>query len=144
MSIIFTNSDKNKTCDAYMLKHNFGDKIDLRREACCIIIPWYLLCMGGYKKVTHKQWIKDIRKNREWRLLSAWWILCYIRYSRLFQKHHQKALVKIYVNKTQSRVTFKIKSGYYLKLLTPKIMKLLGSIKKNKIIKIKTVRMYRD
>ena len=30
-------------------------------------------------------------------------------------------------NKTQNRITFKIKNGYYLELLTPETMKLLGS-----------------
>ena len=39
--------------------------------------------------------------------------------------------VRIYVNKIkiESRITFKIKAGYYLKLLTPETMKLLGSTK---------------
>ena len=35
--------------------------------------------------------------------------------------------IKISVNKTENRVTFKIKNGYYLELLTPETMKLLGS-----------------
>ena len=35
--------------------------------------------------------------------------------------------MKIYVNKIENRVTFKIKKGYYLELLTPETMKLLGS-----------------
>ena len=34
----------------------------------------------------------------------------------------------------ENRITFKIRTGYYLKLLTPKTMKLLGSTK-NKITK---------
>ena len=33
----------------------------------------------------------------------------------------------IYVNKIGNRITFKIKTGYYLQLLTPGTMKLLGS-----------------
>ena len=33
----------------------------------------------------------------------------------------------IYVSKIENRITFKIKTGYYLKLLTPETMKLLGS-----------------
>ena len=33
----------------------------------------------------------------------------------------------MYVNRIENRITFKIKSGYYLGLLTPKTMKLLGS-----------------
>ena len=36
---------------------------------------------------------------------------------------------------------FKIKTGYYLELLTPETMKLLGSTK-SKITKKKTVKMY--
>ena len=43
-------------------------------------------------------------------------------------------LTRIYVNKIENRITFKIKAGYYLKLLTPEMMKLLGSTK-NKITK---------
>ena len=35
----------------------------------------------------------------------------------------------IYVNKLESRITFKIKTGYYLELLTPETMKLLGNTK---------------
>ena len=34
-----------------------------------------------------------------------------------------------YVNKIEDRITFKTKAGYYLQLLTPKTMKLLGSTK---------------
>ena len=33
----------------------------------------------------------------------------------------------MYVNRIEYRITFKIKSGYYLELLTPETMKLLGS-----------------
>ena len=35
--------------------------------------------------------------------------------------------VRIYVNKIKNRITFKIKIGYYLELLTPETLKLLGS-----------------
>ena len=35
--------------------------------------------------------------------------------------------IRIQVNKIESIITFRIKKGYYLELLTPKIMKLLGS-----------------
>ena len=36
-------------------------------------------------------------------------------------------LIRIYVNKIENRITFKIKSGYYLALLTPETMELLGT-----------------
>ena len=35
--------------------------------------------------------------------------------------------IKIYVNKIENRVTFRVKNGYYLELLTSETMKLLGS-----------------
>ena len=44
--------------------------------------------------------------------------------------------VKIYMNKIENRITFRIKNEYSLELLTPETMKLLGSTK-NKITKDK-------
>ena len=35
--------------------------------------------------------------------------------------------IRINVNKIESRITVKIRRGYYLELLTPEVMKLLGS-----------------
>ena len=49
--------------------------------------------------------------------------------------------VRIYVNKTESRITFKMKTGYYLKLLMSESMKLVGS-SKSKLTKIKMWRLY--
>ena len=57
----------------------------------------------------------------------------------ILKKHSENVdnpSIRIYVNKIENRITFKIKSGYYLELLTPETMKLLGSteskITKNK------------
>ena len=49
---------------------------------------------------------------------------------------YSKASIQIYVNKIENRLTFKIKNGYSLELLTPETMQLLGSTK-NKITKDK-------
>ena len=57
----------------------------------------------------------------------------------ILKKHGEntdKPSVQIYVNKIENRVTFKIKNGYSLELLTSETMKLLGSTK-NKITKDK-------
>ena len=46
------------------------------------------------------------------------------------KKHNEKVdnpSIRIYVNKIENRITFKIKKGYYLERLTPETMKLLGS-----------------
>ena len=55
----------------------------------------------------------------------------------ILKKHGEKTdnlSIKLYVDKIEIRITFKIKTGYYLKRLTPKTMKLLES-SKNKITK---------
>ena len=51
-------------------------------------------------------------------------------------EHTDKPLVQIYVNKIENMVTFKIKNGYILEILTPETMKLLGSTE-NEITKDK-------
>ena len=43
--------------------------------------------------------------------------------------------IRIYVNEIENRITFKIKTEYYLEFLAPETMKLLGSTK-SKITKI--------
>ena len=58
-------------------------------------------------------------------------------YCEYILKHNEKIdnpSIRIYVNKTENRITFKIKTGYYLEHLTPETMKLLGSTE-NKITK---------
>ena len=47
----------------------------------------------------------------------------------------------MYINRLENRITFKIKNGYYLELLTPETMKLLEALKV-KQLKMKTVKMY--
>ena len=52
----------------------------------------------------------------------------YFKY--ILKKHGENVdnpSIIIYINKIENRITFKIKTGYYLELLTPKTMKLLGS-----------------
>ena len=39
--------------------------------------------------------------------------------------------MRIYINKIENRTAFKIKTGYYLKILTPETMKLLKNTKSN-------------
>ena len=57
----------------------------------------------------------------------------------ILKKHGEntdKSSIQIYVNKMKNRITFKIKKGYSLELLTKETMKSLGSTK-NKITKDK-------
>ena len=63
-----------------------------------------------------------------WRIWITWWIIFYIRYSRLFRiyikKHREKNVdssIRININKVENRITFEIKT---------ETMKLLESTKK--------------
>ena len=50
----------------------------------------------------------------------------------IFKKHEtvtDNPSIMIYVNKIENIITFKIKTGYYLELLTPETIKLPGSTK---------------
>ena len=77
----------------------------------------------------------------ESKLSITWWIIFYIRYPRLFfkyiKKHREKTVnpsIQTYINKAENRITFEIKTGYYLEIWTPEATKLVGSTK-NKITK---------
>ena len=52
----------------------------------------------------------------------------------LFKKHVENidnSSIRIYINKIENRITFRIKTGYYLELLTPATMELLESTDKD-------------
>ena len=89
--------------------------------------------------------IKKSYENNKFEISAATWIEefelpdgCYspIRYSRLLWIHlenHETVTgnpsIKIYVNKIENTIMFKIKTWYYLELLMSETMKLLGSTK---------------
>ena len=77
----------------------------------------------------------------EFELPDGSYSLSYIQdyFEYTLKKHDEdidKPSIQIYVNKIKNRITFKIKNGYSLELLTSETMQLLGSTK-NKIIKDK-------
>ena len=59
--------------------------------------------------------------------------LNYLMNHILYLKKHETVTdnpsIIIYVNKIENRITFEIKTGYYLELLTPEAIKLLGRTK---------------
>ena len=74
-------------------------------------------------------------------MITQWVIFCIRLFEYTLKKHNEKTdnpSIKICANKIENRITFKIKTGYYLELLTPETMKLLGSTE-NKITKDKNL-----
>ena len=87
--------------------------------------------------------MSDLTWNDKFELLDGSYSISVIQdyFKHILRKHRKKIdnpSARIYVNKIENIMSFKIKTGYYLELLTPGTMKLLGSTK-NKINKDKMV-----
>ena len=139
------NSKNSKTSKLHVLILKFTDKLDLRRGKNRIALS-NLSIYYTWKNM------KSSYINNEFKISAPTWndkfelpdgsysvsdIQDYFEY--ILKKHGEnidKPSVQIYVNKIENRVTFKIKNGYSLELLTPETMKLLGSTE-NKITKDK-------
>ena len=145
MDTIFMNSENSGTSEYHVLTLKLTDKLDLRRGQKTVALSNVSICY------TWKN-IKSSYNNNKFKISAPTWsekfelpdgsysisdIQDYFEY--ILKKHSESVdnpSIRIYVNKIENRITFKIKSGYYLELLTPETMKLLGSteskITKNK------------
>ena len=70
----------------------------------------------------------------EWRTWTNWSIFGIIQhyFEYIFEKHEtvtDNPSIRIYINKIENRITFKIKTEYYPELLTLETMKILRSTK---------------
>ena len=150
MDTTFINSENSRTPMPHILTLKLANKLDLRfGEKVIVLLNLSIYC-------TWKN-IKSTYNNNKFEIFSPTWndefklpdgsysvpdIQDYFQY--MLKKHGEdidKASVQIYVNKIENRITFKIKNGYSLELLTPEAMKVLGSTK-NKKLKTKKVKMY--
>ena len=73
-------------------------------------------------KISTRTW------NNKLELLNGSYSMSDIRdyFGYILKKHNENIdnpSIKIYVNKLENRISFKIKTGYYLELLTPETMK---------------------
>ena len=138
MNTIFMNSKNRKISDPHRLSVNLTDKVDWGRKDKYITLPnlsIYYACKN----------IKNSYKNNKFKISASTWneefelpgrsysvsdIQDYFEY--ILKKHGEETVnpsIKIYINKIENRITFKIKTGYYFEFLTPETMKLLGSAK---------------
>ena len=145
MNNIFMNSKNSKTSKPYILKLKLTDKLDLR-------IGEKVIALSNLSIYYTWKNIKSSYNNNKFKISAPTWnkeftlpdgshsisdIQDYFEY--ILKKHGEntdKPSIQIYVNKIENRITFKIRNGYSLELLTKEIMKLLGSAK-SKITKDK-------
>ena len=145
MHTIFMNSENSKTSKPHISKLKLTDKLDLRLDKKVIALSNLSI---------YYTWnnIKSSYNNNKFKISTPTWnekfilpdgsysisyIQDYFRYIlKKYGENRDKPSIQIYVNKIENRITFKIKNGYSLELLTKQTMKLLGSTK-HKITKDK-------
>ena len=136
MDTIFMNSGNSRTSEYHVLVLKLTDKLDLRRGQKSVALS-NLSIYYTWKNV------KSSYNNSKFKISAPTWsekfklpdrsytisdIQDYFEY--ILKKHSgnvDNPSIRIYVNKIENRITFKIKGGYYLELLTPETCKLLGS-----------------
>ena len=129
MDAIFMNSENSSTSENHVLVLKLADKLDLRRGQKSVALS-NLSIYYTWKN------IKSSYKNNKCKILVSTWsdefelpdgsysmsdIKDYVEY--ILKKHSENVdnpSIKIYVNKIENRITFKIKTGYYLELETMK------------------------
>ena len=145
MDTLFMNSENSKTSEPHILKLKLTDKLDL-------ILDKKVIALSNVSIYYTLNNIKSSYNNNKFKISAPTWneeftlpngsysvsdIQDYFQY--ILKKHGEntdKPSIQIYVNQIENRITFKIKNGYSLELLTKETMKLLGSTK-DKITKDK-------
>ena len=143
MDTIFMNSENSRTPEPHILKLKLADKLDLQ-------IGEKVIALSNLSIYYTWKNIKRSYNNNKFKISAPTWneeftlpdgsysvsdIQDYFEY--ILRKHREntdKPSIQIYINKIENRITFKIKSGYSLELLTQETMKLLESTT-NKIAK---------
>ena len=136
MYTIFMNSENSRTPEDHVLVLKLTDKVDLRRgqksvalSNLSIYYTWKNMASSYNNnkfKISAPTWSDEFELPDGSYLISD--IQDYFEY--IFKKQSENvdnSSIRIYVNKIENRITFKIKNEYYLELLTPEKMKLLGS-----------------
>ena len=132
------NSENSKTSDPHRLLPNLSDTINLKGKDKYVALSnlsIYYTWKNRYKLYKNNKFqISAPTCNEEFELPDGLYSVSDIQdyFEYTFKKHEtvtDKASIMIYVNKIENRIAFKIKTGYYLELLMPEIMKLLEAIK---------------
>ena len=133
------NSENSKTSKPHVLILKLTNKLDLRigekiiaLSNLSIYYTWKNIKISYNNnkfKISAPTWSDEFELMDESYAVSD--IQDYFKY--ILKKHGEntnKTSVKIYVNKIENRIIFKIQKGYSLELLMPETMKLLGITKK--------------
>ena len=135
MDTIFMNSENSRTSEYHVLVLKLTDKLDLRRDQKTVAlsnVSIYYTWKNIKRYNNNKFKMSAPTWNEKFELPEGSYSISDIQdyFEYILKKHSERAdnpSIRIYGNKIENRITFKIKSVYYLELLTPETMKLLGS-----------------
>ena len=150
MDTIFINSENSRNSEYHVLLLKLVDKLDLRSSQKSVALPNLSI---------YYTWrnIKSSYKNNKFKISAPTWsdefelpdgsystsdIQDYFEYIlKKYSESVDELPIEIFVSKNENKIAFKIKNGYYLELLTPDTMKLLGNTESKKSGE-KMVRMF--
>ena len=146
METIFMNTENSGTSEPHKFKLNLTDKLNLKN-------PYKNMALANLSIYYTWKNIKSEYNNNKFKISALTWndtfdlrdvsdtISDNQDYFEFIIKKHETLAEnqpgQIYSNKIKKRIVFKIDAGCKLELLTPEIIKLLGSGKKD----VKTIKM---
>ena len=123
------NSENSKTSDRHRLLLNLSHKIDLERSDKYVALSnlsIYYIWKNIKKSCKNNKFkISAPTRNKKFEFPDGSYYISDIQdYFKYIIKKHKTVTdnppIRKYVNKIENKITFKIKSGYYLELLTLK------------------------
>ena len=136
MDTIFMNSENSKTSEHNVLVLKLTDKLDLRRGQTTVALSnvsiYYTWKNVKSSYSNNKFKVSALIWSEEFELPDGSYSVSDIQdYFEYILKKHSESVdnpsIRMYINRIEKRIKFKIKNGCYLELLTLETMKLLGS-----------------
>ena len=138
MSNIFMGTENSKTSDSNRFRLYFTDKINLRGNKkialsdLSIYCTWYNIKQQNNNnkfRLSGSTWSEDVTMpdgSYEISQMQNYFLDEIIKKHELNVKSNEQSPILSYANRILNRVSFRIKTGYKLELLTNETMKLLG------------------
>ena len=123
MDAIFMNSENSRTSEYHVLTLKLTDKLDLKRGQKTVVLSnlsiyytWKII-KGSYNNSKFK--LSAPTWNEKFELPDGSYLVLDIQdyFEYILKKYSENVdnpPIRIYVNRFENRITFKIKSGYYL------------------------------
>ena len=138
MSNIFMSTENSKTSSPNRFRHYFTEKIDLRGNKKIALsdlsnhYTWYNIkeqYNNNRIRLSGPRWSKDITipdGSYEIYQIQNYFLNEVTKKHESTAKSNEQSPIFIYANRILNRVSFRIKTGYKLELLTNETMRLLG------------------